>query len=102
MALATVVWAIDDSAIRPYLLKLLIDFMSTPYQGHSQGIWYIIILYIIIRMSISLLIRWWDWLHVRIVPGLKATTMEQLTAYAVGHAYAFTHQHGAGTLASRY
>lgn len=101
MALATIVWAIDDSAIRPYVLKLLIDAMScqnSPSNVHY--LWSIIALYIVIRMAISLLIRWWDWLHVHVVPALKATTMQKLTTYAVGHAYGFTHQHGPGTLAS--
>ena len=102
MALATILWAIDDSAIRPYLLKLIIDVMSDPAgpAPHAHTIWYIIIAYIIIRMIISLLVRWWDWLHVHVVPAIKATTMQKLTTYAVGHAYGFTHQHGAGTLAS--
>lgn len=102
MAMATVLWAIDDSAIRPYLLKLIIDIMSdtTTVPTHTEHLWYIIALYITIRMSVSLLVRWWDWLHVHLVPSLKATTMQKLTTYAVGHAYGFTHQHGAGTLAS--
>lgn len=100
MALATIIWAIDDSAIRPYLLKLIVDIMSNEPTAQGYNIWHIIGIYITIRMFISLLIRWWDWLHVHVVPALKATTMEKLMEYTIGHAYGFTHQFGAGTLAS--
>lgn len=104
MALATVVWAIDDSVVRPYLLKLLLDAMSDTAERTSSALyWYllgIVALYAAARFVITAVVRLWDWLSVKLVPAVKAFIMERLTAYALGHAYGFAGAIGSGTVAS--
>ncbi len=104
MALATIIWAIDDSVIRPYLLKLLLDGMSdTAVRSDYAFYWYLmglVGLYGIARFIITAVVRLWDWLSIRLVPAVKASIMERLTNYALGHAYGFAGAIGSGTVAS--
>ena len=97
------VWSIDLS-LSPYLLKLMIDVLAT-HAGNSilmrQAIFWPAAAYVGVKFVNNLNFRVYDTIGLRIYPEIKSEIINDMSAYLMGHSYAFFQNHYAGSLAKK-
>jgi len=99
MVLITIMWSVDDSMLRPYAIKLFIDQLAAR-TSDTYALYGYAALYLVLRLCVTIFMRLWDWLSLRMVPGIKALSLEKLTMYAMRHPQSFMQRNVSGMLAS--
>lgn len=96
-----ILWAIDIS-IRPYILKTIIDRVSSTTTGN---IWtqlhYPIFLYLGLSLFSVLNLRFYDYLGLRFVPEFKSKIIRELTAHVLGHSHGYFQGAFSGSLTNK-
>lgn len=95
------VWALDEAALRPYLVKLILDRMQ---RCPGQDYWGLIVVavgYVIASFIVTWSFRLYDWVSLRSMPQLRARIVDVLSDYMMGHSHAYYQNHFAGALSTR-
>ncbi|ETO92373.1 ABC transporter ATP-binding protein [Legionella oakridgensis] len=89
--LVSIFWAVDMS-LTPYLLKVIIDTIST-YQGPQDRLLSLIlipsILYVSMSFLMNVMFRLYDYINLKLYPDMKAYFEQKLLSYLLNHSYAF-------------
>jgi ATP-binding cassette subfamily B protein len=95
------IWAIDTS-LRPYLLKVTIDRLQH-YDQNSNLMRIInpLLLYVLMSLTITLVFRLYDYIHLNLSPLLKRHIGDLLMRRMMQHSLAVFHNNFAGNLATK-
>lgn len=94
-------WALD-LCVRPYILKLILDAVSsTPAEAVVKTAWLPIAAYIGITLFHVAILRCYDYVTLRLMPALRQGVTTDLTAYVLNHSYSFFQNNFAGSLANK-
>lgn len=96
-------WALSMS-LTPYSLKLIIDNMIQANlhldDGYS-GVWFAGFLYVFITFSMGIIMRFYDWSLIKMIPQMKCQITNEMFVYLEQRAYSYFHQNFAGSLANK-
>jgi len=94
-------WAIDFS-LRPYLLKIILDRLTTAAPSQvTERVMYPIIFYLIITLLVILMYRVYDLIKMRFEPALKKNIVMRLMTHIMNHTHRYFQNNFAGDLANR-
>lgn len=97
IAIVSVLWAIEDSVVRPYLLKWFMEAMEI--HAPVSQLFFLVAMYGAIRCCMILLVRCADWFQLIVVPGAKACTVSLLTDQLIDAPVPAVQQAMSGSLA---
>ncbi len=102
MILVSCLWAIHTSLL-PFILKLIIDGMSTSLSGSAlvKSMQWPVIGYIGLSLFLGALFRTYDTILMIFLPQLKRDVQHTMFVYLEGHSHRYFQDHFAGALANK-
>jgi len=101
---ATGVWWGIANSLTPYLLKLIIDIL-TSYQGDKADIFNVIKLpiigYVAVWLGMALNFRGRDWLILKMFPNIRRDIINSMFSYLNRHSHSYLQNNFAGSLSNK-
>ena len=99
--MVSIIWSVDVS-LRPYLIKLILDKLSTIVPSQAPDILLLpVIFYIGIVIVVVITFRFYEWLLLCFHPNLKKHIGVTLMNRMMNHSHSFYQNHFSGSVASK-
>jgi len=96
-----VIWAIDIS-LKPYIIKVILDIIANSHQSEVVAkLWVPAGFYLLISVIIVIVFRYYDWIALRLFPGIKKYTGMAIMDRMMDHSHQMYQNQFTGGLSNK-